>query len=86
MKKLLFILETTTISDPQYRFTFDQLIQIFNEHIQRFFSLFIFSIIYLIDFSEENSDLPKLENAITQNLNHSLAQSFQQTINSNYLK
>ncbi len=36
MKNLLFILETTSITDPQYRQTFDQLIQSFNKHIQRF--------------------------------------------------
>jgi hypothetical protein len=36
MKKLLFFLETTSISDPQYELIFNQLITIFNEHIQRF--------------------------------------------------
>jgi len=36
MKKLLFILETTSITDPHYRQTFDQLIKSFNQHIQRF--------------------------------------------------
>jgi hypothetical protein len=42
MKKLLFFLETTSISDPQYELRFNQLIRIFNEHIQRFEFIFIF--------------------------------------------
>jgi len=42
MKKLLLILETTSITDPQYDLTFNQLIEIFNKHIQRFEFLFIF--------------------------------------------
>ncbi len=43
-------------------------------------------IICKIYFSEEDFNLPLLENAITPDRNSSLAQSFEQTKNSNDLK
>ena len=39
MKKLLFPLELTAVTDPKYRFIFDQLIELFRKHIQRFLFL-----------------------------------------------
>ncbi|UJR24143.1 hypothetical protein I4U23_027109 [Adineta vaga] len=70
MKNLLFLLETTTITDPQYHLTFDRLIQKFHKHIQH----------------ELNVNLPKLEEVLTSDQNSTLAHEFQETKYSSQLK
>ncbi|CAF1211275.1 unnamed protein product [Adineta ricciae] len=70
MKKLLFILDLTTITDPKYRFIFDQLIELFHKHIQR----------------EQNQNLPKLEEVLIPDQSSSLANDFQQAKYSSNLK
>ncbi|CAF3738837.1 unnamed protein product [Rotaria sp. Silwood1] len=62
IKKLLSQFASTSVSDPQHRVIFDELMTNLNEHIK----------------GEETNDLPKFENVITPDLSASLAYSFRQ--------
>ncbi|CAF4872041.1 unnamed protein product, partial [Rotaria sp. Silwood1] len=63
IKDLLHKLETASVSNPDYRTTFDQIVDFFTYHIA----------------GEEENDYPKLEKAITAEQNDSLARSYDRT-------
>ncbi|CAF1057953.1 unnamed protein product [Rotaria sordida] len=62
VKKLLHLLGTTPVSNPQHRIIFSELMTNLNAHIR----------------SEEKNNLSKFESAITVDLSASLAQAFEQ--------
>ncbi|CAF1534895.1 unnamed protein product [Rotaria sordida] len=63
IKELLKKLETTSVSNPTFRVTFDKLVEFLISHVT----------------GEEQNDYPKLENAITPEESDSLARSYERT-------
>lgn len=88
MKKLLYLLHTTPITDPQYQWTFHQLIKAFNKHIIKFGlsrsnkQIRLFSFL----FREEEILISKLENDLSKDLFKSLSNSFEKTQKQNQRK
>ena len=54
MKNLLYFLHTTAITDPQYQWTFDQLIKGFNQHISQFGSICFLEQTFFLELVEKN--------------------------------
>ena len=80
MKNLLYFLHTTAITDPQYQWTFDQLIKGFNQHISQFGSICFLEQTFLLELCrEEETLIPKLEKTLSSNSHQSLSHSFEKS-------
>lgn len=93
IKNLLFFLETTSFTDPQYGLMMKQLMESFRDHIKRYlyidtFQVTLFFLLLCPHFHSRVQEiwLPKLEHHLTFESSRSLALSFEQTKKSSHLK